>query len=289
MRKILNNYYPTSKLYIESLGKEIRYLFRSCLFFFKNKGKNKRILLFPEYPGSKAIITKIACKSSLLICNNVKKKVLLTIAWKDSSTREVFPELLNRKEKLLNLYNNNILKTYIDEFFYEVFAYKTRIDPENFQGEAVCKSEYNATHSGEIVQCPIDKVKKDCIYQILINNQDENGFFEDIRVPIIANSIPFIYIKRKSENARFETKAIKVEIKNGIDFLTIKEQENILKFASVIGLDFGEIDVLRNRNDNRIYIIDVNNTPYGPPANLLNTESKKAVSLLANSFLSLLQ
>jgi hypothetical protein len=31
-----------------------------------------------------------------------------------------------------------------------------------------------------------------------------------------------------------------------------------------MGLDFGELDILRDNDDGRIYIVDVNNTPSGP-------------------------
>lgn len=290
MRKILNNYYPKNKSWFECFGKEIRYSFRALKSFF-SYGKIKRILAYPELPGSRAIITKIALHKKWIITNNPKKKVIFAIFWKDDTLRNVPDKLkeLSSKMPVLNLYNDNILKTYIEEFFYETFGYRTRVDPQLHQGKAVCKSEYNATHSGTIVDCPVDVPEKDCIYQVIIHNRTAEGCFEDISVPVIGRTIPFVYIKLKEENARFETRAQKVFLEETEKYISKEEQEKILKFASFIGLDFGEIDVLRNRTDSKLYIVDVNNTPYGPPANLPGSDAKYAIQMLAEKLVELLK
>lgn len=118
---------------------------------------------------------------------------------------------------------------------------------------------------------------RSAFYQILIDNRNEEGFFEDIRVPIIGKAIPYVYIKLKEGSARFETRAQKVLLDVVDKYISEVEKAKIYKFTASIGLDFGEIDVMRNRNDGKLYIVDVNNTPYGPPANLSDTDTKKAV------------
>jgi len=285
MKKILNNYYPEKVSVAEAFGKELRYYKAVWRSRFGNKGKAVRLLTFPELPGSKSIIFKVAGKRKWAMTNNPKKKVDFAIAWQDCTLRDDFPVLhtMSENKTVLNLHCNNILKTYVDEFFYEVFGYRTRIDPQLHSGPAVCKSEWNATHSGSIVYCPLGKAEEDSIYQIVINNRDENGFFEDIRVPVAGKVIPFVYIKLKSAENRFETKASKVFLKPASEYLSDDEQSKILRFAAIIGLDFGEVDVLRNRDDGRIYIVDVNNTPYGPPANLDEEGKRKAIGLLAEN------
>lgn len=282
-KKILNNFYPSKVSFFEAIGKELRYYRSIWRSFFRYKGHTKRILTYPELPGSKSIIFKVAKYKGWAMTNNPRKKIAFAIAWQDSTLRDDFPILrtLSKSKTVLNLHCNNILKTYVDEFFYEVFGYRTRIDPQLHSGPAVCKSEWNATHSGSIVICPLAQAQKDCIYQIVINNADENGFFEDIRVPVVANTIPFVYIKLKDAENRFETKASKVFLKSASECLSDDEQTKILRFAEIIGLNFGEVDVLRNRDDGQIYIVDVNNTPYGPPANLDEEGRQKAIELLA--------
>lgn len=288
MKKILNNYYPERVSFFEALGKELRYMVACVRSLLKHHGCIKRLLTYPELPGSKSIIFKIAKHKGWAMTNNPKKKIVLALAWQDRTLRDDFPILheLNNKLPVLNLHCNNILKTYVDDFFYEVFGYKTRIDPMLHHGVAVCKSEMNATHSGEIVDCPVAKVKDSCIYQIVINNRDENGRYEDIRVPVAGNTIPFIYIKLKEPESRFETKASQVLLKEPDALLSADEQHKILRFSQIIGLQFGEVDVLRNRDDGRIYIVDVNNTPYGPPANLDEEGRQTAITKLSEQLLA---
>ena len=44
---------------------------------------------------------------------------------------------------------------------------------------------------------------------------------------------------------------------------SVEEEEAILDLAARIGLDYGEIDVLRDA-DGEIYVVDVNKTPWWP-------------------------
>ena len=62
------------------------------------------------------------------------------------------------------------------------------------------------------------------------------------------------------------------------------EQAQVIEFAKKMNLDYGEFDVLRDLDDKKIYIVDVNNTPFGPPSNISGSEGKKAISILAKAF-----
>jgi hypothetical protein len=66
--------------------------------------------------------------------------------------------------------------------------------------------------------------------------------------------------------------------------LSADEISNIGKFARSIGLDYGELDVLRDRDDGRIYIVDANKTPTGPSFRLPSAELRRAVNILAQVF-----
>jgi hypothetical protein len=63
----------------------------------------------------------------------------------------------------------------------------------------------------------------------------------------------------------------------------LKELEQILYLARKMGVDYGEFDVLRDK-DKRIYVVDVNNTPAGPPNGLPEGEVKAALERLVKSF-----
>ena len=54
-------------------------------------------------------------------------------------------------------------------------------------------------------------------------------------------------------------------------------------------VDFCEFDVLRHKGNQKIYIIDVNKTPYGPPEPLNKRDQEKALKILSNAFIQLIK
>ena len=112
----------------------------------------------------------------------------------------------------------------------------------------------NVTHvsSGGITHRPI--------YQRLINNRCALDMVEDIRVPIVGESIPCIWSKKKPMTSTFhshEPKKDIVSMHDKGDYFTSKEIQLILSFAKSFGVDFADIDILRDNSDGKIYIIDV--------------------------------
>lgn len=49
-------------------------------------------------------------------------------------------------------------------------------------------------------------------------------------------------------------------------------------------LDFGGLDILRDKQTGRIYIVDVNKTDMGPPFALPLKEKLRAVDIIAKQF-----
>ena len=58
-------------------------------------------------------------------------------------------------------------------------------------------------------------------------------------------------------------------------------------FCRTIGLDMGEIDVLRDNATGRIYIVDVNSMPFGPPKPISLKDGLRAITLYAELFVRL--
>jgi len=131
----------------------------------------------------------------------------------------------------------------------------------------VKKSNDNATHDGRIIQCPIDAVDEHAVYQRVVNNSRDGQFVEDIRVPVFGETIPFCYRVLRPVGRRFgfgvdNTSADVCEVS---DLLSANEVGMLLQLCHELGLDYGELDVLRDVDDRKAYIVDVNNTPFGPP------------------------
>jgi hypothetical protein len=94
-----------------------------------------------------------------------------------------------------------------------------------------------------------------------------------------------VYLKYRPTAIRFDSSRNNiVRLCPAEEVLSGEEIRNIGKFATSIGLDYGELDVLRDRDDRRIYIVDANNTPTGPSYRLPSAELRRAVNILALAF-----
>lgn len=287
-RSIINRYQGSSLF--ERIGKDLRFIIQWLMLWFRYGFKSRTLLAWPEMPSRRSTLYKISKRLGYILTNNPGINSKMAIFWEDTTIRGRYDELKQMAQRMpvINQHSDNILKTWVDDFFNEVFGYKTRINPLTFCGPAVMKSEYNARHNGSIVPCPLEKAEPDTIYQIVINNRDADGFYEDLRIPVIGGKIPFVYRKLKADHMRFETAPEKAYVEETNNILSSEEQILVIEFARVIKLDFGEIDGLRNRDDGRLYLIDVNNTPYGPPANLAKEDVEKVLDSMANEFKCLL-
>ena len=78
-------------------------------------------------------------------------------------------------------------------------------------------------------------------------------------------------------SAKISNKRIKIIlIKQQIDYF----HADLISSKSVLSRQIQECIL----DDRRIYIVDVNNTPFGPPANISNKQGEEAINILANAF-----
>jgi len=189
--------------------------------------------------------------------------------------------------KVLNMNCNDVSKEHVSAVFEEIFGYSLSVDPGTYSGKCVMKSNWNGLHVGEIIECPTTVRREGFVYQKLLNNEVENGLVQDIRVPIFRNTIPFVYLKyrpvqeRLVDRSHINRKIVMAEVS---EVLSAEEVKHITQFFQKMGLEYGEIDVLRDRDDQRIYIVDVNNDPSGPPSPLSDEHSRRAIVRLAKAF-----
>ncbi|NNE41974.1 MAG: hypothetical protein HKN14_13765 [Marinicaulis sp.] len=178
----------------------------------------------------------------------------------------------------------DIRKSVVSRVFEETFGYSLALDPTIYIGKAVEKSEANGKHDGRIVRCPVEAPKRGHVYQRVIDNTFDGSEHVDIRTPIVGGTIPFVYLKRRGAERRFSNDNDRVDLANADVVLSADEQSKILEFAKNMGLDFGGLDVLRDRSDGRIYIVDANKTDMGPPAAMSGQDKLRAMRGLASAF-----
>lgn len=265
----------------------ILYYTRYFYLFIKNGFKVKTVLFYPRKPSHKAVASKILRKLNYNISTNPVRKFNIAINWVDATFREKddILETIGSSKKVLNSECLDISKNHTGKVFENIFGYPLLLDPFTHLGKCVKKNNLNASKvDTEIVQCPVKEIEDGYVYLKLIDAQLDDNIVIDYRISIIGNSIPLLYLKKKPLKQRFLNDAVEITLHSPDEFLSKEELEKTLQLCKKIGLDYGELDILRDNNDGRIYIIDANNTPWGPPADLTKHDNKKALEILSAAF-----
>jgi hypothetical protein len=168
--------------------------------------------------------------------------------------------------RVLNAGVTDISKTTVAKVFGKVAGYDLLIDPATYMGCAVEKSEANGTHDGRIVHCPTPP-KSGKSYQRFIDSSDGATAF-DYRTTIINRKPRFVLVKTKSAGDRFSIHNETVQLFPLEKVFSPGELDLIERYAREMQLDWGALDILRDRQSQEIYVVDVNKTDTGPAVDL---------------------
>ncbi len=226
-------------------------------------GRPRCILLYPEKPRFDSyVLLYMGRFFGWRITNDVNDKYDLAIFWEATTFRKANDTIkeLSQKYPVLNQNCFDISKQHVDTCFKKVFGYSPMVNPLTYTGLCVKKSDKNGAHDGKIIECPIEKTEDGYVYQKLIDTEMEEKFVSEVRVPVFNKTIPFVYYKLSPIEDRFNI-SVKGRVIPPQDHFSKDELKKILKFCEHIGMDYGELDTLRDRHDGTLYIIDANNTP----------------------------
>jgi len=266
----------------ERILKDAKGLLGDSLKYLQNGMRLPVIVTWPDFPSKKTTIHKIAQHLGFRLTNKCLGNPELILYFEDKTIgssealKTAYPE-----RRILNADCTDISKEHTDAIHQRVFGYSTIIDPTKHQGDAVQKSSENALHDGRIIHCPVDRTEPGFVYQLVIDNRADENHVVDMRVPVIDGQIPHVYKKFKKNAVRFTNEVSYSELHETAQLLSSEEINQISVFAREMGADFCEVDVLRHASDGRIYIVDLNKTPYGPPAGLSKEDVEMAVGRLA--------
>lgn len=239
-----------------------------------------RVAFYPKKPWGKAAIKRLVKYMNLKVVS-ASQDHDVAFFWKDSTYRKFkWP-----KDSIKDVVNKDcidISKRYLDEVHKSVFGYSAAVDPMAYKLPYVQKMNLNALHFAKIKSKP-SKPRSWFVYQKLINNE-QDGLVLDFRVPIFKSSIPFIYKSYRPANIRFKPKNSRCNLASTSEVFNQDELSKIIAFCKKLGFDYGELDVLRDHEDGRIYIIDANPTPWGPFRFLTNKEKALALDKMAKAF-----
>jgi len=282
-----SNDYPARMPFFERIGKELR--FRKLVrVSAQQHGQPQFVLVYPDWPSKRASIMAYATALGYAVTNRedtadrYRGQVRIQLAFDDrTEKRQAQPGFWNG-------HCLDISKSTLDRHHHDVFGYGVNVHPRTHSGPMLEKSEGNAVHDGREIEGPLAaaEVQPGKVYQRIINNRTESGLFEDLRVVVINGQVPVVYRKRKSGEVRYTNETVEVDL--AASPKTVLSEEEMVQIASIstkMRADFAELDILRDRQDGRIYCVDLNPTPYGPPAGLSKGQKAQATMLIQHALI----
>ena len=276
--------YPSSLPFLERVWKQCRHGWWWVSQFIRQGQQPAVVLVWPDMPSRRTALHKMTRNLGWELTNKPRSAHLLGIHFEDATHKSItaLPEAMNDASTWWNAHCHDISKGNLEHHHQAAFGYGMRIDPTHHRGTFVVKSDDNAKHDGALVQGPIapNEVQKRVVYQREIDNRDPNGRHFDYRVVYIRGSLPVVYIKYKASDSRFTNKTSQVDLLAASPF-TPEEEACMDRLARSMRVDYAEFDVLRDRNSNQLYVVDVNPTPWGPPAQLATELREEAINRMA--------
>ncbi len=196
-------------------------------------------------------------------------------------------ERLSRRHKnthFINATHFNDDKRVVQKEFEKCFGYDLSVDPIRHEGPLVEKSRKNGTHNGRVKEGPLVAINPKFVYQRVVDNSIADALVEDLRVPIINYEPLFSYLKYRPLSTRFKNRNTYAQLAGLRDVFSEAELQTIARYTKEIGLEIGELDILRDCQSQRIYVVDANNTPHGPPNGIHERDGNIAVSWLSSAF-----
>lgn len=184
---------------------------------------------------------------------------------------------------LVNFGAVDISKSRVAEAFERAFGYPLAVCPRRGRGIAVEKSEANGLHDGQVVRLPIEP-RPGRVYQKLVNNRAADGLVEDLRTPTVGGRPVCVFVKRRPVAHRFGNDNVACPLRAPEEVFSAEEIAAIGRFCAEIGFDWGGLDILRDCDDGRLYIVDANKTDMGPPVAMPLRDKLEATRRLAHAF-----
>lgn len=241
-----------------------------------------RIAFYPERPRPWYLVWAVTHVTGAQIVHDPAEADILFQF--DDTTEAVHlpPKNARSDARYINAQCHDVSKSRVSEAWEAASGDALRVDPRSYHGPAVEKSELNGAHDGRIVQCPTEPLP-DRVYQRLINNEVADGLVEDLRTPTIGGKPICVFKKRRPLTSRFDNDNLHVELAWPEACYSATELAQISHFCASLGLDWGGVDVLRDKETGKIFIVDANKTDMGPPTALPLKDKLTATQALADA------
>jgi len=187
--------------------------------------------------------------------------------------------------KLINFECDDISKSTVARASEIAFGTPLAVDPAVYSGPAVEKSQINAAHDGRIVQCPTPALPGRAYQRVIDNRTPDLELVEDLRTCTLGGKPIAVFIKRRPVTKRFQNTNVEVLLRKPEEVFSPDEIARIGVFCKEMKLEWGGVDVLRERKDGSLQIVDANKTDMGPPIDLNLPDKIVAARVLARAFI----
>lgn len=243
-----------------------------------------RIAFTPDQPRPWYFIWPVLqCAGAIIVKDSSEADIVFH--FDDSTLTDAHEPPMKPGAVAVNYDCRDISKSRVAEAFERASGYGLAVDPRTHQGPMVEKAEMNGAHDGRIIEGPMEPLDGKT-YQRLVDNEIEGGMVEDLRATIVGGEPIVVFRKRRGLDRRFLNENDEVLLSRPQNCYSPDELDVIRRFAADIGLDWGGVDVLRDRRSGKIFIVDANKTDMGPPIALPLGDKLKSTRWMARAFLS---
>lgn len=160
----------------------------------------------------------------------------------------------------------DISKRRVQADFERVFGYPLAVDPTTWRGRCLRKADQNCVKDAIILDCPITKaaLAPGQVYERLVDGSDGDGRLVETRVFVAGAMLPIVRQKLLAnwhDQRRLKSKILHHQALPPSQVFSDQEIALLIEFSAAAGLDLGCLDVIRDREDGRIYVLDVTKTP----------------------------
>jgi hypothetical protein len=186
----------------------------------------------------------------------------------------------NLPEYAINRSCSDVSKSRVDELWARTAGYSIAVDPLSTTGPLVVKGEENAVHDWYLAQGPLPRREPNKVYERFIDATAGEHFIQS-RPVIMRGRIPFVYaVHFPRQHWRAEAETFPA---HASDFYSPAEVDQMLAFCAALGLEYGELDVLRENGSDRLFVIDANPAPVRPH-HMAATDEAAGQRLMADAF-----
>lgn len=267
---------------LERWGKVIRHIVWVAADWMRKGRRPPSVVAFPDLPSRRTTLHKVCRHEGWELTNLNRSRPLAVIRFEDATHKT--SELPDFEGRIFNANLSDISKSHLDKLHREVLGYGVNVNPTSFNGLMLEKGDGNALHDGREIMGPIASPRPQKVYQRIIDNRDSSGQIVDLRCVFVDGRMPATYKKFKADDARYTNETTAASLHKTEDVFSTTEQSQIADLMRKMDVDIAELDILRDAESGQIFIVDVNPTPWGPPAGLLAEEANVAIARIAAAF-----